>query len=67
MSQTNAVMKLCKRINGATNWELSHVSLKYSSRIAELRGDGINVQAVRQQLPNGRYTNTWRYYIKETE
>lgn len=68
-TQSTKIVKLLKRrpIKGATNWELSQISLKYSSRIAELRQDGVNIIAVRQFLPNGRATNTWRYFINDEE
>lgn len=67
MSQTDNIIKLLRKRPkmGATNWELSQISLKYSSRIAEARADGVHIQAVRTFLPNGRATNTWKYYLIE--
>ena len=56
---------MIRRRNGATNWQLSCVALKYTSVISELRKDGYNIIATRTQLPNGRASNTWRYNIIE--
>ena len=66
-SQSSKIIKELKKAGtqGLTNYQLSGISLKYSSRITELRHDGHNIIAVRQYLPNGRSTGTWRYYLNE--
>jgi len=48
---------------GVTNWELSKIALKYTSVISELRKDGHNIIAERQLLPNGKASNTWKYFL----
>lgn len=50
---------------GVENWVLAKYALKYTSVISELRADGHKIVAVRQQLNNGRWSNTWRYYLNE--
>lgn len=59
------VLALIKRPQGAFNYELSRVALKYTSVISELRKDGYIITAERQTLKNGRSANTWRYYCNE--
>jgi len=66
MSQSSRIIKvLTNAKNGVSNYILAGISLKYSSRIAELRHDGYNIIAIRQYLPNGRATGTWKYYLGE--
>lgn len=66
MSQSAKIIKALKEAkHGVSNFVLSSISLKYSSRIAELRQSGYPVIAIRQYLPNGRATNTWHYYLGE--
>lgn len=69
LSQEEKILRCLRQHNrwGATNYQLSRIALKYSSRIAELRKDGYNITAVRQRLSNGRMSNTWRYFINDTE
>ena len=62
----NAI-KNSRKPNGVTNWQLSRIALKYSSRIAELRHDGYNIYCERDHLPNSKATNTFRYYLNEGE
>lgn len=62
----NAI-KHSRHINGVSNWELSRIALNYTMRISELRVDGYNIMAVREYLPNGRATNTFRYHLIEEE
>ena len=62
-SQIATVLALIKRPTGATNWELSRAALKYTSVISELRKEGHNIMAERQQLKNGRASNTWLYML----
>lgn len=64
LSQTGRILKLIKQ-GGVANFELSRISLKYSSRISELRQEGHKIIAIRQVLPNGHASNVWRYYLKE--
>ena len=66
VTQEGRILNMIKRPQGATNWELSKVALKYGSRIYDLRRDGYNIHRERQMLPNGRATNTHLYtLIKE--
>jgi hypothetical protein len=60
-TQSGKILALIKRPQGAYNFELSRVALKYSSRIAELRRDGHAIVADRQYLKNGKASNTWKY------
>lgn len=53
------------RPGGVTNWQLSKIALNYTMRISELRKDGYNVVCERDRLPNGRCSNTYRYYIDD--
>lgn len=55
---------LMQRPQGATNYELSHVSLNYTRRISDMRRDGEKIKTVRQ-YSNGRALNTFKYYITE--
>jgi hypothetical protein len=69
ITQSVRILRAIKKSGrkGIENFKLATYSLKYSSRIAELRQDGYNIVAERQWL-NGRATGTWRYYlIEETE
>lgn len=65
-SQATKIYSLIKKNNkhGTPNYKLSHVSLKYSSRISELRRDGHNIYAERV-FRKGRATGTWLYYLNE--
>lgn len=57
------VLALIKRPRGAFNFELSRISLKYTSTISELRKDGHEIIAERQYNTNGKASDTWRYYL----
>lgn len=63
-SQATKIYRTIKKRNrwGVPNYDLARISLKYSSRIAELRKDGHNITAVRQ-YKDGRATGTWLYYV----
>ena len=68
ISQTSAILKLLRKAGnkGVPNYAFpAHRILKYSSRISELRQDGYNIYCERVVLPNGRSTNTYRYYLQE--
>lgn len=67
-TQANEILELIKRNNsvGTENWKLSEISLKYSSRISELRQKGHDIYATRDKV-NGRSTGTWRYFIRVPE
>lgn len=60
-TQTGRVLAMIKRKGGAFNYELSHIALKYTSVISDLRKDGHVITAERQYLKNGRASNTYRY------
>lgn len=67
-SQSTKIIKTLRENNkfGTPNYKLSRISLKYSSRIAELRHDGHNIIAERV-YSKGRWTGTWLYYLLEEE
>jgi hypothetical protein len=69
LCQSSKIIKELKRAGnkGLANHDLARISLKYSSRITELRHDGYDIMAIRQYLPNGRATGTWRYYLNREE
>ena len=52
---------------GVTNYELSKLALKYTSVVSDLRKDGHNIICVRDTLPNGRASNTYRYYLSKVK
>ena len=61
-TQADQILDTIKRQPGVANHELAHISLKYSSRIAELRRDGYNIIAKREWR-QGRATGTYRYWL----
>lgn len=65
ISQSDKILKKIRKSGGfgVPNYELSKISLKYSSRIAELRKDGYCINATRVILPNGRCSGVWRYTL----
>ena len=52
---------------GLTNYQLSKLALKYTSVISDLRKKGHNIICVREKLPNGRASNTYRYYLSKVK
>ena len=52
---------------GVTNYQLSRLALKYTSVISRLRKDSHNIVCVREKLPNGRASNTYRYYLSKVK
>lgn len=52
---------------GLTNYDLSRLALKYTSVISDLRKEGHNIVCVREKLPNGRSSNTYRYYLSKVK
>ena len=52
---------------GLTNYQLSKLALKYTSVISDLRKNGHNIICVRDRLPNGRASNTYRYYLSKVK
>ena len=52
---------------GVTNYELSKLALKYTSVVSDLRKNGHNIICVRDRLPNGRASNTYRYYLSKVK
>lgn len=64
-SQATKIYRLIKNNKrGIANYELARISLKYSSRISELRQEGHNIVAQRV-WKDGRWTGTWLYYLIE--
>lgn len=68
LSQSTRIYRLIKKQNGkgTANHELARISLKYSSRIDNLRKDGHNISAERVYR-NGRATGTWLYFLNDEE
>lgn len=62
-TQVGKVLAMIKRPQGAYNFELSRIALKYTSVISDLRKDGHNIVAERQYLKNGKASNTFKYHI----
>lgn len=62
-SQEGKILAMIQRPQGAYNFELSRVALKYTSVISALRKEGHDIVADRQYLKNGRASNTWKYRI----
>ena len=52
---------------GLTNYQLSKLALKYTSVISDLRKNGHNIICMREKLPNGRASNTYRYYLSKVK
>lgn len=52
---------------GLTNYDLSRLALKYTSVVSDLRKEGHNIVCVRDTLPNGRASNTYRYYLSKVK
>ena len=52
---------------GVTNYQLSKLALKYTSVVSDLRKEGHNIVCVREKLPNGRASNTYRYYLSKVK
>ena len=67
LSQEQRVLRTLIKADtfGVTNYQLSRLALKYTSVISDLRKDGHNIVCVRERLPNGRASNTYRYYISK--
>lgn len=66
INQASEILSLIRQNNqvGTENWKLAEISLKYSSRISELRAKGYDIYSVRQKR-EGKATGTWKYYIRE--
>lgn len=65
LSKPARILKLLKQTEGATNFDLSRISLNYTRRISDLRRNGHKILAVRQVAHDGSMSNTWRYYLKD--
>ena len=67
LSQEQRVLRTLIKADtfGVTNYQLSRLALKYTSVVSELRKDGHNIVCVREKLPNGRASNTYRYYLSK--
>lgn len=61
--QSEKILQLLKqrRSQGATNWELAEIALKYTSRVSNLREQGYRVECRREA---GRI---WRYRLSATD
>lgn len=55
--QSKAILELLKkrRSQGAMNHELAAISLKYTSRVSDLRREGFKIQCVRESGRSHRY------------
>ena len=69
LSQEERVLRTLIKADtfGVTNYELSKLALKYTSVISDLRKEGHNIICVRDRLPNGRASNTYRYYLSKVK
>lgn len=68
VTQEGKVLALIKRAEGAYNFELSRIALKYTSVISSLRKDGHNIPPPeRQYLKNGRASNTYLYRLADND
>ena len=67
LSQEQRVLRTLIKADtfGVTNYQLSRLALKYTSVVSELRKEGHNIVCVRERLPNGRASNTYRYYLSK--
>lgn len=65
-TQAEQILQAIQQKPGVTNWELVQLSLKYSSRISELRRDGYDIRAKRVYM-NGKATGVFRYYLGEPD
>lgn len=67
-TQATQIYRLIKNNNaaGTPNYKLAQLSLKYSSRISELRRDGHDIYCERV-FKNGRATSTYLYYLREEQ
>jgi len=67
LSQEQRVLRTLIKADtfGVTNYQLSRLALKYTSVVSELRKEGHNIVCVREKLPNGRASNTYRYYLSK--
>ena len=66
-SQHTQILKLLRAYKqGVPNYLFPNRGiLNYTARISELRKDGYNIKREQQQLPNGRFTNVFKYYLIE--
>lgn len=65
-TQAGRILQMLKRAGqkGVMNYELSRVSLQYTSRIYALRHDeGHNILCEQTRLKNGRASNTFKYTL----
>ena len=69
LSQEDRVLRTLIKADtfGVTNYQLSKQALKYTSVVSRLRKDGHNIVCVRERLPNGRASNTYRYYLSKVK
>ena len=69
LSQEQRVLRALTKADkfGLTNYQLSRLALKYTSVISDLRKEGHNIVCVREKLPNGKASNTYRYYLNEAK
>jgi hypothetical protein len=67
ISQEQTIINMLRKAGnkGVENFKFPqrHI-LKYSSRISDLRNDGVNIYCERQYR-KGRATGVWKYYINE--
>lgn len=67
-NQATQILRLIKDSGdrGVENYKLSDISLKYSSRISELRKDGYDIRA-RRIWRDGKASGTFVYYLHTEE
>ncbi len=68
ITQEGRALKMLRAagLRGVANHEFARAGLlRYGAFLKNLRDEGYKITKEREQLPNGHYTNTWRYFLIE--
>lgn len=63
-NQPLIVLALIKRPGGATNWELSRVTVDYREAVCALRANGYKVRTHRLKFASNQQSKTWLYTLR---
>lgn len=63
-NQPLIVLALIKRPGGATNWELSRVTVDYREAVRALRANGYKVRTHRLKFASNQQSKTWLYTLR---
>lgn len=63
-NQPLIVLALIKRPGGATNWELSRVTVDYREAVRALRANGYKVRTHRLKFAKNERSKTWLYTLR---